>query len=332
MINKVLVWHQGAMGDLLLSLPALYAIRNSTAATRVHLVSRTDLSGLILHNSLADEISSNEDGLFADLFAAKKQLPASLGNFLPGFNTAFIFMKNPVPCFLEHIRDHVRNLFFIHTTPPPEQRVHISDYQMGQLKNAGIVRGGQMPALKALPGPSLVLPPAKIITLHPGSGGKKKCWPLSAYLELVSLLNTHDRFFFYFILGPAEENGEYEIINDFITENNLDAGIVRDKPLSHVAALLEKTFLYVGNDSGMTHLSSALGTFVVAIFGPTDHKIWAPRGNVKIVDAGLACPTRGEMCGPCTDIRCLKELKAQDVLLHGITDPQQTGTHGSYRK
>jgi ADP-heptose:LPS heptosyltransferase len=51
-----------------------------------------------------------------------------------------------------------------------------------------------------------------------------------------------------------------------------------------LAAILGECTLFIGNDSGITHLAAAMGTPVVAIFGPTDQRIWGPRGDkVKIL-------------------------------------------------
>jgi ADP-heptose:LPS heptosyltransferase len=64
--------------------------------------------------------------------------------------------------------------------------------------------------------------------------------------------------------------------------------------LVETAALLERCTLFVGNDSGLSHLAAALGIPTVAVFGPTDPSVWAPRGRrveaVRTSD-GTAWPT-----------------------------------------
>ena len=62
---------------------------------------------------------------------------------------------------------------------------------------------------------------------------------------------------------------------------------VRFENLYHLACWLACARVYIGNDSGITHLAAAVGTPVVAIFGPTDAAVWAPRGErVSVVSAG----------------------------------------------
>ena len=60
-------------------------------------------------------------------------------------------------------------------------------------------------------------------------------------------------------------------------------GAVRIDDLYELACWLAKARLYIGNDSGITHLAAAVGTPVLALFGPTDPEVWAPRGqNVRV--------------------------------------------------
>jgi heptosyltransferase III len=62
---------------------------------------------------------------------------------------------------------------------------------------------------------------------------------------------------------------------------------VRFENLHQLACWLASARVYIGNDSGITHLAAAVGTPVVAIFGPTDAAVWAPRGErVSVVSAG----------------------------------------------
>jgi heptosyltransferase-2 len=64
------------------------------------------------------------------------------------------------------------------------------------------------------------------------------------------------------------------------------AGAVRIDDLYHLACWLRQARLYVGNDSGISHLAAAVGIPTVAIFGPTDPAVWAPRGaHVAVVRA-----------------------------------------------
>jgi ADP-heptose:LPS heptosyltransferase len=63
----------------------------------------------------------------------------------------------------------------------------------------------------------------------------------------------------------------------------LEGTVVRIEDLYSLARWLARARLYVGNDSGITHLAAAAGAPVLALFGPSDPEIWAPRGpNVRV--------------------------------------------------
>jgi ADP-heptose:LPS heptosyltransferase len=72
----------------------------------------------------------------------------------------------------------------------------------------------------------------------------------------------------------------------------------------------------VGNDSGITHMAAALGVPTVAIFGPSDPRVWSPRGKrVTVVRSKIACsPCSQEKFFDCQEIECLKKVGVEDVL------------------
>lgn len=313
-MKKVLVWHQGALGDLVLSLPAVHAIRRHYERACLHVICRGEMADLIIENGLADEVTSNEKGIFGFLFGEPDCHPPDLKTFLEGFGAAFVFMRRGHEVFLQNLRRYVPQSHHISTFLPPEKKVHVSKYQLEQLAQSGIGCNGVFPILNASGRsfPSSVAP----VAVHPGSGGKKKCWPLSRYLQLIEALSREERFSFSVILGPAECGGEYAILKEFISERNIRARLVRNQPVNEVAGILKKAQVFVGNDSGVTHLASALGTPVVAIFGPTDHEVWKPLGgNARIVRSGFPCsPCEEEDCRGCSGVDCLGTVGVETVL------------------
>ncbi|MEX2261306.1 MAG: glycosyltransferase family 9 protein [Bryobacteraceae bacterium] len=110
--------------------------------------------------------------------------------------------------------------------------------------------------------------PGGFAVIHPFSGGRKKCWPLECFHELASRLEQ--RMPVKWCAGPEE-------IIPGITPVRID-------DLYDLACWLATADLYIGNDCGITHLAAAVGTPVIALFGPTDPGIWAPRGpDVQVI-------------------------------------------------
>jgi ADP-heptose:LPS heptosyltransferase len=111
--------------------------------------------------------------------------------------------------------------------------------------------------------------------LHPGSGSERKNWPKENFLEVARGAFRLWGLASVVLIGPAEE-GQRE----FWTKAREPFLSVREGlSILEAAHILRRATLYVGNDSGITHLAAALGVPVIALFGPTDPRRWAPRGD-----------------------------------------------------
>jgi heptosyltransferase-3 len=150
----------------------------------------------------------------------------------------------------------VHNLpFEFHSAlPPADCASHAADYFASQV-------GCLLPAVPRIDCPRR---DGGFAVMHPFSGSPKKCWPLDRYQELAQRLPMPVRW----CAGPEEQLPDAVRIDD----------------LHELACWLATARLYIGNDSGITHLAAAVGTPVIALFGPTDPRIWAPRGpNVRVI-------------------------------------------------
>ena len=138
---------------------------------------------------------------------------------------------------------------FLTAIPPDDCGMHAADYFAAQV-------GLQGPAVPQMDCPRR---DGGFAVIHPFAGSAKKCWPLERYRELATHLGMPVRW----CAGPEETLEDAVRIDD----------------LYELAGWLATARVYVGNDSGITHLAAAVGTPVVALFGPTDPRIWAPRGR-----------------------------------------------------
>jgi ADP-heptose:LPS heptosyltransferase len=313
-MNRTLLLHQGALGDLILSLPAIHSIKCGAAPDSLHLISRTDLHELLLSNAFIDGASSGDSGFFAPLFGGV-HLPEALKDFLMQYRSVFIFSRGPALFLMERVAQYIPRSFHIKTVPPAGEIVHVSDFQHNQALSAGLENAVPMPALDAVD--SSARPPRRTaVILHPGSGGRGKCWPLEYYLDLAAILLKSGGHNIRFLMGPAEGEDVVQLLIRGIRRRGIDADIVRDKPISFIAPLLKSAALYVGNDSGITHLASALGVLTVALFGPTDPRLWGPRGEgTRIVRSSLPCsPCDEERYCSCGERNCLKTIGVDSVV------------------
>jgi ADP-heptose:LPS heptosyltransferase len=119
------------------------------------------------------------------------------------------------------------------------------------------------------------------LVMHAGSGSAAKNW--TGFAALAERWRRHGRVIW--IVGPAED----------LAPLPLAAGVVRDQPLPYIAALLQRASLYVGNDSGVSHLAAIAGARGLALFGPSDPIIWRPLGLhvLRGAPAADACADHG---------------------------------------
>jgi heptosyltransferase-3 len=138
---------------------------------------------------------------------------------------------------------------FLTAIPRDDRAVHATDFFAAQV-------GCPVPAIPRIQCPRL---DGGFVVIHPFSGSARKCWPLDRYQELARRLEIPVRW----CAGPEDSLPD----------------AVRIADLYELACWLATARVYIGNDSGITHLAAAVGTPVVVLFGPTDPRIWAPRGD-----------------------------------------------------
>lgn len=136
-----------------------------------------------------------------------------------------------------------------------------------------------------------------VLVIHPGSGSARKNW---AGMAEVATLWRRTGGAVIVVSGPAEGDGTPAVAGDVS---------VHCEPLDRVAALLARATLYLGNDSGVSHLAGLLGARGVSVFGPSDPVAWRPLGDgIRVLHAPRACAS----CG--ADRLCVHRVPVGDVL------------------
>jgi ADP-heptose:LPS heptosyltransferase len=140
----------------------------------------------------------------------------------------------------------------------------------------------------------------RLVVLHPGSGSASKRWPMAQVAMVIEALAEQAHVKPVIITGYAEATLMAEMRSIFCRRTPL---LAENWPLIPTAALMAHAAVFIGNDSGLTHLASVLGRPTVAIFGPTDPALWGPRGeHVTIVQvkggAESGWPVSGSAVAP----------------------------------
>jgi ADP-heptose:LPS heptosyltransferase len=291
-LMRTLIHHDGSLGDTLLSLPCFIAINASSSS--IHFVGHQHIAELLNEAGYADTFSSADSRYFSSLYTAADE---RVREFLASFERAFIFTTlndSPVAANIGTIVPRTRTIAVV---PPDGAGIHTAVYRLAQLPAP--LQSPPDPVLKlsgmhgndaqVLLGDAGRVGNRLLVAVHPGSGGRRKCWPLERYFELIARLAKGPRPFFLLFSGPAEEDLK-ERIDRFVLGRD-DAVHVAGGKLTAAASMLSRCDLYVGNDSGFSHLAAAMNCHVLALFGPTDPAVWKPMGSrVEVVSAGYAAP------------------------------------------
>ena len=289
---KTFIHHNGALGDLLLSLPCIRAIKEKSGL--IHIACRADVGGLLRETRCVDEASSSDSSLYSSLYLTEADAKAA--RFLSGFDRAFIFTTQNNSELALAVGRIIRETRTIITVPPDGLKEHAESFRLKQLAMAHepqsrsplleIPSAYRASAKNILNGAGCSFDGTHLIALHPGSGGKRKSWPLENYLALAKkIIHLHNSFVLI-LSGPVEDAATKKEIDDF-TQKYDNAAHVQDEELVMVAALLSLCTLYIGNDSGISHLAGAVSSDVIVLFGPTDPAKWRPSGGrVQVISAG----------------------------------------------
>jgi ADP-heptose:LPS heptosyltransferase len=246
-VRRLLI-RPGAIGDFLVSLPALEHLR--TGYTEIWCTRPN-----VALARFADHARAIADtGI--DLVGIGGPPPGRTLEDLRSFDEIVSWYGAARPEF----RDAVAGLPFRFLTALPDRpAMHATDFYLRQVGGPP----GAVPRIDAPPSE-----PRPGIVIHPFSGGRSKNWPLDRYRALAAHLAGRAEV--SWTAGPEEVLEEARRFDD----------------LFELARWLAGTRVFVGNDSGIAHLAAAAGAPVVALFGPSDPAVWAPRGRVRVVRCG----------------------------------------------
>jgi heptosyltransferase-2 len=296
-MDRILVIRGGAIGDFILTLPALKALRDAWSHSQIEILGYQGIAVLGENRFYATAVRSIEYGPLSRFFAKNSELPEELANYFASFDLIISYLYDPDLIFQNNVRRcGVENLLC-----GPSQIVETGEHAASQLarpiEDLGVKvsdlteriflssddRDFAREFLQNLPQP--------IVAIHPGSGSAEKNWPLENWMDLASRSGalqvaesarrrTGNRRSLIVVSGEADKAQTEPLERAW---KNRDVRFAKNLPLPHLAAVLERT-IFIGHDSGISHLAAAAGANCILLFGPTDPNVWAPRSkNVRIL-------------------------------------------------
>ncbi len=309
----------GAVGDFILTLPAARVLARSFPDAGIEFVGTAAAKPLL---PMVRELAACTDfgsPWLSSLFAGAGELGAEAAQYVSRFDTAVCYFRDDEQIVGPRLRKAgVARVVFC--TASPSRGMHVAQHLINGLRELGIRGKAEPPAIHAdarsrsLAAEFLrsmgVSSDRPLVALHPGAGSPQKRWPMSNFGELARVLKEHG-FRILVTWGPAEPD-----VKDSLGQPSW-AGVVgmANLPLDVLAAVMERCILFVGNDSGITHLAAALGVPSIALFGPTDSEVWKPLGkSVKVVQGRCEfSPCPRERRRSCPFPECMASISLETV-------------------
>ena len=313
--GRVLVIRGGAIGDFILTLPVLAALRAHLPSIHLEVLGYAHIASLAVAGGTADAVRSIEARALAGFFAPHGELDPALQDYFASFSLIISFLYDPEETFQQNIARCSKAQFIQGPHRPSDTAgLHATEVLLQPLQRLAIFDADPVPRLPRLrldpttgpsspapdPGspnpdqapdratdtrPIVVRPPRSSgpIVLHPGSGSPRKNWPEEHWATLIQRLTEslpHDAAPLHLVGGEAE--GDRLARLSALARGH--ATVADRLPLPELARQIAPARLFVGHDSGITHLAAALDVPCLALWGETADAVWRPRGDhVRLV-------------------------------------------------
>lgn len=326
---RVLVRPPNWLGDAVLALPALAAIRRHFVGAHLTIAAVPAVAALFREETdvapdRVIDLPIQQRAAVAALAAEQ----AGIGILLPNsIRSAWQFRRAGIAERWGMARG-VRDLLLTRRSARPAARgLHQADYYRALVRGLEIECDDRLPALRAsqasldeaaaLLSAHHLAPDASFMGIAPGAAyGQAKQWPADRMAAVVArALRTHDLF--CVIVGAAHDRPAARAVESWLRAHAPEAlprviDLVGRTSLGALAGVTTRCRVFVSNDSGAMHLAAALGRPVVALFGPTDERATRPLGSQEVVTAQAFC--RPCMLRDCPiDHRCMKRITVDTV-------------------
>jgi heptosyltransferase-2 len=330
---KILIRTTNWVGDAIMALPAIRAIRNRPDAS-ISILARSYVADLYRGQNVADELIiydhrgkhsgiSGRERLAAELRSRDFDVAILLQNAL---DAAWIAWRAGIPQRIGYARD-ARSILLTKAVPVPklgEIPAHEKLYYLELLRRSGWIdsipdepfiklhvnEASRAHAADRLASAGVRRNAVRIAIGAGASYGSAKCWPPSRFAVLAKQLQVRwDADVILF--GAAAETDVSSAIASEMKRAPID--LTGKTTIADLPALLSQCHIFIGNDSGAMHVAAAVGLPAVAIFGPTD-----PFGTAPVTPRHTVVREQ-PYCSPCflrrcpIDHRCMTRIAASEV-------------------
>ena len=268
--GNILVIRGGAIGDFILTLPAVSALRRQFPEARLEILGYPHIAQLAVAGGLADRAQSIEAQALAGFFARGGELDADLVGYFSGFDIIVSYLYDPDTIFQTNVGRCTCAQFIAASHRPDEAAgIHAAKVYLKPLERLAIFDADPVPRLSLNPQPTTL----NRLAIHPGSGGEHKNWPEDKWAGLLEQLVNSTSLNLLLVGGEAEGDRLEHLVAPLPPDR---LKVARNLPLAELACLLKSCVAFIGHDSGISHLAAAVGLPGLILWGDTAEEIWRP--------------------------------------------------------
>ncbi|RLB13872.1 MAG: lipopolysaccharide heptosyltransferase II [Deltaproteobacteria bacterium] len=330
---SILVVRLSSLGDVLLTTPVLRALRQKWPGARISFLTKEEFAPLLHNNPHLDEvITTSGGGTFEQSRDLVRKLRYRKWDLLVDLHRSlrsFLFRRLvPAARTVVYSKYRLKRTLLIYTRLDlyPASVPLVPERYVKPLEPFGVKldegpcelfldESDREPALKKISARWPSSPP--LLAVAPGSAWPIKRWPVESFAESARELAL--RFGFKVILLGSKKDAEICARLAQILGQKLCLDLAGKLPIRGSAAAVAEARLLLTNDTGLMHIATAVGTPVVAVFGPTTrHFGYFPyRAESRVVETRLycrPCTHNGRVRCPLGHFRCMKDIKAERVV------------------
>ena len=275
--GRILVIRGGAIGDFILTLPAIAALRQQFPQAHLEVLGYPHIARLALVGGLVNRVQSIEAGPLAGFFARGGRLAEDLVDYFSEFDLILSYLYDPDGIFRTNVGLCTGAQFITGLHRPDESAgLHAAKVFLQPLEQLAIFDADSVPRL-------VLTPPSESRTslaLHPGSGSDRKNWPEGRWAELLRHLMEATGLDLLLVGGEAE--GErLQRLGARLPPSRFQ--LAQSLPLADLAHRLAGCSAFVGHDSGISHLAAAVGLPCLVLWGDTAEAVWRPPAERVLV-------------------------------------------------
>ena len=288
---RILVIRGGAIGDFILTLPAIAALRRQFPQAHLEVLGYPHIAQLAVAGGLADRVQPIEARGLAGFFARGGTLEPDLMDYFSEFDLVISYLYDPDEIFKTNVGRCLVKQFIVGPHRPDErERLHATQVYLKPLERLAIFDADNVPRLVLndrnssgradLPVSLDAQQRVPTITFHPGSGSEKKNWPETKWAGLIQQIIATTRWNLLLVGGEAEGERLRRLAAVLPPAR---CSIAQGLPLAELARRIQSGAAFVGHDSGITHLAAAVGLPCVVLWADTLEEVWRPQGERLVV-------------------------------------------------